>query len=331
MQQINNKKHSIETSNMSAGKKIEERVKNVENAMELLNERIAKLEEKLGAVDHLCRRVDDVDSKHVIYETTALDKFKDMSEEIESKFTACEIRIEDKLLAIGNRLEELVNRTAAFELGLAEMTKEWPTPKEVWTQVESRKNERRMSRGGNEDTIKKPSFGEKFKNKAKDTIVLVGDSLARGVGAKLEQQSHMVTTLCKGGAKIEQVAEEISRLDDKEDRHLVVLVGTNNIQREGSIVLIDKYRKLLEECKKIKNRKVSLIGIPRRSDLSSYEESRRIGVNLWLKELCNEYGAAFLPYEPRDNRLARDGLHLNHVGQDELGRAIFVHCKSFLG
>jgi hypothetical protein len=306
-------------------------MKEHENAMKLLSERIASIEVKLGDVGLLKRMVDEVDSRLVIQESAVSDKLKDMSEENESKFTVSEMRTDDKLGVLGIRVDELGNRTAAFELKLADMAEEWPTPREAVTKEENLKNERRLSRTGSENMIKKPSFEEKYKDKSKDTIMLVGDSLTRGVGSKLERQSHMVTTLSQGGARIEHITGQISKLGSREDRHLVVLVGTNNIEREGNIGIMDKYRKLLEECGKVSNRKVSLIGIPRRSDLGSYEDSRRIGVNLWLEELCSEFGAGFLAWEPRDNMLARDGLHLNEAGQDALGREIFRHCKTFLG
>ena len=80
----------------------------------------------------------------------------------------------------------------------------------------------------------------------------------------------------------------------------------------------------------MKNRRVSMVGIPNRFDLSGYQNSRRIGVNLQLEKMCRELDIEFITYEPYRSRIAKDGLHLNHVGQDELARKIFEHCKSFL-
>lgn len=177
--------------------------------------------------------------------------------------------------------------------------------------------------------MSKICFADKFKDRTKDTIVLVGDSLARGIGEKLEQQSHMVSTKSRGGARIEHVTEQIGLLQDNVDRHLVVLVGTNNVQNEGSEAIRLKYKSLLEASKKVKNRKVSVIGIPRRFDLSGYQNSRRIGANLELERMCGELDIGFVAYEPNRSRIAKDELHFNHVGQDELARKIFEHCKSF--
>jgi hypothetical protein len=194
-----------------------------------------------------------------------------------------------------------------------------------WTQVARKRNERKSNQAA------KPivTFAEKFKTKPKDTIVLIGDSLTRVVGAKLAIQSN-VSTICRPGARIEDITLEVGKLEDKEDRHLVLLVGTNEIMKEGNVGILSKYTTLIDVSRKLKNRKVSIIGIPRRADLSSFHNSRRIGVNLQLREKCEAENVEFIDYEPTDNRLARDGLHLNHLGQDELGRKIFQHCRSFL-
>ena len=267
-----------------------------------------------------------MESRHVVQELQADDKIKEAAVECENKIVSSELRCEGKIDAIGSKLQDVSDKATAIELRIGEMSKEWPTPQEAKTSRVAAKNK------GSKIVSREPkiSFADKFKNKAKDTIVLAGDSLARGVGAKLEQQSHMVTTMSRGGAKIENIADDIGLLQDNEDRHLVVLVGTNNVQREGSETIRSKYEGLLEASKKVKNKKVSVVGIPRRYDLSEYQNSRRIGVNLQLKKLCNEHDVEFIEYEPHRSRIARDGLHFNHIGQDELAKAIFDHCKIFL-
>ena len=111
---------------------------------------------------------------------------------------------------------------------------------------------------------------------------------------------------------------------------MVLLVGTNDIQGEGSEVMLSKYKNLIEASQTIKNRKVSVVGIPRRVDLDSFYNSRRLGVNIRLKEMCKASKVEFIDFDPRDSWLARDGLHLNHAGQNELGFKIYQHCGSFL-
>ena len=87
---------------------------------------------------------------------------------------------------------------------------------------------------------------------------------------------------------------------------------------------------MIEEAKKISNRKISLVGILKRADVGLYFESKRIGVNERLRKMCEQSGVEYIEYNLERSRLARDGLHLNHLGQDELAKSIFDHCKSFL-
>lgn len=292
-----------------------------ERAIEQVLERVIKIEEK---IERLSKRIDAVEDEHVAKGIQVEDKFKDATIDCESKIISSELRCEGKVELLGSKLQEVSDKTSAIELRLeeiAEINKGWPTPQEAKLVNEEKKN--KVNKKGR-------SFADKFKEKAKDTIVLIGDSLARGVGAKLEQQSHMVTTKSRGGARIENSTEQIGLLQDNEDRHLVVLVGTNNVQSEASETIRLKYKALLEASKKVKNRRVSVIGIPRRFDLTGYQNSRRIGANLQLASMCKELDIEFVTYEPYRSRIAKDGLHFNHVGQDELARKIFEHCKSFL-
>jgi lysophospholipase L1-like esterase len=280
-----------------------------------------KIEEKL---ERLSKRLDDVENGQIAQGLQAEDKFKDVSSDCDSKIVSSELRCEGKVEVLGSKLQDVSDKTTAIELRLAEiaeLSKDWPTPQEAKLMKDETRN--KVNKKG-------PSFADKFKGKAKDTIVLIGDSLARGVGEKLEQQSHMVTTKSRGGAKIENATDQIGLLQDNEDRHLVVLVGTNNVQNETSETIRLKYKSLLETSKKVKNRRVSVVGIPRRYDLSGYQNSRRIGANIRLAKMCKDLDIEFISYEPYRSRIATDGLHFNHVGQEELARKIFEHCRSFL-
>ena len=294
--------------------------------MDALLQKFKKIEEVFEAagLERLSKKVEEVESKQSVAETAFDDKLKDISAETNSKIVSCDLRSEEKIKELGDKCSEALDKALAIEIRLKDLSEEWPTPMEGWTQVARKRNERKLNQ--------KPivTFAEKFKTKPKDTIMLIGDSLTRGVGAKLAIQSNMVSTICRPGARIEDITLEVSKLEDKEDRHLVLLVGTNEIMKEGSVGILSKYTTLIDVSRKLKNRKVSIIGIPRRADLSSFHNSRRIGVNMQLREKCEAGNVEFIDYEPADNRLARDGLHLNHLGQDELGRKIFQHCRRFL-
>lgn len=59
---------------------------------------------------------------------------------------------------------------------------------------------------------------------------------------------------------------------------------------------------------------MTVVGIPRRYDLSTYQESRRYSVNVHLERMCRESGVEFLPCELEQSRMWRDGVHFNDIG-----------------
>ena len=61
-----------------------------------------------------------------------------------------------------------------------------------------------------------------------------------------------------------------------------------------------------------------------------YLNSKRIGINLSLKDLCQANDICYLDRDITVGQLSNDGLHLSAVGQDEVAREIFRHCKKYL-
>src|SRR2546426_1525172 len=306
-------------------KQVEERVTEIESAVELILKRLEVLERKFQPFDDLITRVENAESRLTIHEISVEDKMKEAGTETDSKVLTSELRSEEKIKEIGEKFKETVDKLYTIELKV----NDWPTPAaEDYTLVTNKRNERKLRLSSL--PVVKQSHAEKYKDKPKDTIVLLGDSLTRGVGVKLEYQSNMASTICRPGAHIDDITVEVSKLGDNADRHVVLLVGTNDIKREDSVNILKKYRNMLGETQKIKNRKVSVVGIPRRANLDNFDNSRRIGVNSELKEMCATLNVEFLEYEPSNNRLARDGLHLNDLGQNELGLKIYQHCGRFL-
>ena len=60
--------------------------------------------------------------------------------------------------------------------------------------------------GNAEDTVtKKMSFKEKCKDLKEGTVVLMGDSMIRGVGEKMRRDNIMFTPIANGGARIESI------------------------------------------------------------------------------------------------------------------------------
>ena len=135
----------------------------------------------------------------------------------------------------------------------------------------------------------------------------------RGIGRRLEVDSHMYTACSRSGARIEHIEREVDKLEDREDRHLGLLVGTNNIKYEASEVVVDKYRQLIAKLKTKRNRAVTLVGIPTRYNISAGVDSRRVGMNRRLRELCSKECIKYVEHQCSRSRLGRDGLHLNGI------------------
>jgi hypothetical protein len=251
------------------------------------------------------------------------DSLKEVSNDLASKVMVGELKCEEKVGAVSRVVDELKDRVCAFELKMDELKKEFPTPSE-WTTVG--RNKKRN------DKKALDIFAETFKDCPKDTVLVMGASLVKGIGRKLETNTHIVTAIGKGGAKIEDITNDVGMLEGKEHRHLVVMVGTNNIQKEGSETVLKKFKDLIEKCKQVRNRKVTVIAIPKRLDLTGFQESRRLGVNERLEKMCREKGVEFLECEVARSRMSWDRVHLNELGQDEVVRKIFKHCvHHFLG
>ena len=140
-----------------------------EKAIKQVLERVIKIEEK---IERLGKRMDDVENGIIAQGLQVEDKFKDVASECDSRVVCSELRYESKVEAIGSKLQDVIDKTTAIELKLGEIDvkcKDWPTPQDSKRMKDEAKNK----------VIKKgPSFADKFKEKAKDTIVLIGDSLA---------------------------------------------------------------------------------------------------------------------------------------------------------
>ena len=294
-------------------RRTDEKLDSIEKAVKKIAERIDALENK--SVNEIGKK-DETELKTVSEESKGL---------FASELLAHRLECDDNLVKLGEKVGVIEDRVTAFEMQSEEFKREWPTTEE-WTEIKRKKPMQKVAKQS-----EKICFAEKCKSREKDTVVLLGDSLVREVGRKLEADSHMFTAISKGGARIENMEEEISRLEKNRDRHLVVMIGTNNVQNGRSEVMLNAYEKLIEHCKSVGNRAVTMVGIPSRYDLNSVDNSRRIGINEGLKLKCEASGVGYLEYECGRSRLARDGLHLNNLGQDELARKIFAHCKGFLG
>jgi len=171
-------------------------------------------------------------------------------------------------------------------------------------------------------------FAEKIQQYEKGTVLVIGDSLVRGVGEHLKQQTQLFGKLDFSGARIEHIGEKLEELGNRPDRNVVVMVGTNNLQRDGVETMVAKYTRLVSDLKVRNYRKASLVAIVKRRD--SRFDVKVEATNSKLKALCVKEGIGFVePAVDTRTMLCKDGVHLNWLGCNQVAKAIFEHsCRA---
>lgn len=322
---------------------------------------IKKLEAKLGEFEKLLVQLSDRISK---LEGGSGDFLK-----LESRIGDCEARnlgLGEILKSMDQRLGDAISRTEACVLRLDDWEKDWPAlQKEEYVSV-AKKNiaKTHKARPGPEtvadynpfsplanesneedqmeDIVPQKSSptvnGRKKKicrtllAGTKDEILVLGDSLSRGAGHKLKEQcgGNIVKVLSTGGARLKDIGKKIQHLEPNKSRHLVIIGGANNMQDDTTPAILEDYGRIVNEAIDKGNKRITVLGLMKRYDLPSMYESKRILINMELKKICAALEVDYLEYEPERSRVHGDGLHLNWVGQNELGRVIFQSVKSFL-
>ena len=228
---------------------------------------------------------------------------------------------------------------------------------EVARKTEQAKSRVRLSVGGRTEPKTVESENSQTENKAgsfaeacKDRVgqfVVLSDSMLRGIISKLARDNPIFTGRAIGGAKIEDIKEQI--VSDRVSvvgKHAVLCVGTNNLIVDGSEMIMRKYRELFESLRAKNCKRVSIVGMFYRSDVEEYLDSKRVSVNLRLGELCREFGYIYICPREVLGRLSisekktvsdvmrrvlnSSGLHFNVWGQNRLARLIFQSCVKYL-
>ena len=94
----------------------------------------------------------------------------------------------------------------------------------------------------------------------KRTRVFVGDSIVRKTDRVLNKGDDVV--VCLPGAKIEAITERVENIvGSGKGGSVLAHVGTNNVEREGTTVIVRKYRNLVRTLKHTQVEQVILPGI----------------------------------------------------------------------
>ena len=95
--------------------------------------------------------------------------------------------------------------------------------------------------------------------------------------------------VCLPGAKIEEITERVENVGSGKGGSVLVHVGTNNVEREGTTAIVRKYRNLVRTLKQTRVEQVILSGIlpviGRRGH--RYRNCRGMAINMLVEKIAS--------------------------------------------
>ena len=172
----------------------------------------------------------------------------------------------------------------------------------------------------NQGDAKRRSYSEAVIEGALRTErVFMGDSILRKPDKTLSKGEDVV--VCFPGARIEHVTDRVENvLGHGQGGSILVHVGTNNADREGTTSIVQRYRQLVGKLKKTRVEQIILSGflpvIGGRG--ATYRNCKRMAINALVEQMCEEEGVGFLDlwgrFVGKEDMYVRDGLHLSGKG-----------------
>ena len=119
--------------------------------------------------------------------------------------------------------------------------------------------------------------------------VFMGDSILRKMDRTLSKGEDVV--VCLPGARIEHVTERVENvLGHGQGGSILVHVGTNNADRDGTTKIVQRYRELVETLKKTRVEQIILSGIlpVMRGRGATYGNCKNMTINALVEQMCEE-------------------------------------------
>ena len=145
------------------------------------------------------------------------------------------------------------------------------------------------NRIGQEGERRKSYSAEVVDGIKRNTTIYFGDSIIRKTDSKLSKGEDVV--VCLPGARIEHVTERVEKIMGRGNGGTILVhVGTNNTDKEGTTAIVEKYRKLLKKTKQARLGQIILSGILPvcGNRIQGYRNSKRMAVNGVVERLCKE-------------------------------------------
>ena len=166
--------------------------------------------------------------------------------------------------------------------------------------------------------------------------VFVGDSIVRNTDRVLNKGDDVV--VCLPGAKIEAITERVENIvGSGKVESVLVHVGINNVEREGTTAIVRKYRNLVRTLKQtwveqvILSRILPVIG----RGGHRYQSCRGMAINMLAEKLCREEEVGFVDlwgsFVGRADMYMKDGLHLSGKGAAVFADGLSAAVHSSMG
>ena len=144
--------------------------------------------------------------------------------------------------------------------------------------------------------------------------------------------------MCLPGARIEHVTERVEKIMGRGNGGTILVhVGTNNAEKEGTTAIVEKYRDLLKKTKQIRVGQIIISGILPvfGNRIQGYRNSKRMAVNGMVERLCKEEDVGYVDlwdsFVGREYMYGRDGLHLSGKGVAVFAEGLSGAVASGLG
>ena len=168
------------------------------------------------------------------------------------------------------------------------------------------------------------------------STIYVGDSIVRKTDTRLGKGKDVV--VCLPGTRIEHVTESVEKIVGRgKGGTILVHVGTNNADKEGTTAIVDKYRNLLKKTKEARVGQVILSGILPvfGNRIDGYRNSKRMAINGMMKRLGKEEDVGYVglwdSFVGKEDMYVRDGLHLSGTGAAVFAEGLSGAVTSGLG
>ena len=204
------------------------------------------------------------------------------------------------------------------------------------TTKKGQENSTEENRIGQEGERRKSYSAAVIDGRKRNTTIYVGDSIIRKTDTRLSKGEDVV--VCLPGARIKHVTERVEKIVGRGNGGTILVhVGTNNTDKEGTTAIVEKYRKLLKKTKQARLGQIILSGILPvcGNRIQGYRNSKRMAVNGMVERLCKEEEVGYVDmwdsFVGNEELYFRDGLHLSGKGAAVLAEGLSGAVASGLG